>query len=81
MYCKIVDKNTIIELVGKILKTNNKIYANPTESTLRQNNYKPLILATQLDDREGYYRVVTYTEDKDNIYGIESYVEIAEEIS
>lgn len=81
MYYKYVDKNTIIPFNGKVLKINNKIYANPAETTLRQNNYKPLILATQLDDREGYYRVVTYTEDKDNIYGMESYVETTEEIS
>lgn len=81
MFYKYIDEHTVEPFTGKILKANNKIYANPTEPTLRQNNYKPLILATQLDDREGYYRVITYTEDKDNIYGMESYVEITEEIS
>lgn len=81
MLYKYINENTIEPFEGKILRVNGRIYANPTETTLRQHNYKPLILASQLDDKEGFYRLTTYTEDKNNIYGIESYIEIDEEIS
>ena len=81
MYCKYIDKNTIEPFTGKILKYDGNIYANPTAATLKAHGYKPLIEAAQLDEKEGYYRKMTYTEDKNNVYGVESYEKIPDEVS
>lgn len=55
----------LIIFAGKSVRYNGRIYVNPTDETLRQIGYKPVVYADMPED--GSYTVV-YTEDGDNIY-------------
>lgn len=75
MLYKYVNENQIEPFTGKILRTNGLIYANPSESTLKKNGYKELVKADS-EPREGYYIIITYSDDESAIYEHVDYAEI-----
>lgn len=77
MLYKLINEYQIEPFVGKILRANGKIYANPSENTLKQNGYKELIVAEK-EEREGFYIIVTYTEDENAIYEYIEYHDVTE---
>lgn len=77
MLYKYINENTVMPFTGRILRVNGRIYANPSESTLKKNGYKELIVADK-EEKDGYYIVITYTEDESHIYEHVDYVAIEE---
>ena len=77
MLYKYIDENTVEPFIGRILRVNGRIYANPSESTLKKNGYKELVKA-DVETREGYYPVTTYSENELAIYEHVDYVPIEE---
>lgn len=47
---------------GKYIKTDGKIYANPTEEQIKKAGYKELVREDMPEEKEGYYYTDTYEE-------------------
>lgn len=70
---------TLETFKGKSIRHNGRIYVNPTEETLKELGYKPVIETEPPEIMEGYYISVVYTEDDDNIYVGYEQIEIPDE--
>lgn len=68
MLYKYINENTVMPFTGRILRVSGRIYANPSESTLKKNGYKELVTGEPLEEKEGYYTITTYMEDDNYIY-------------
>lgn len=80
MLYKYINENQIEPFEGKILRVNGRIYANPSESTLKKNGYKELVMSEPLEDKEGYCITTSYSDDE-VINGVYEYTKIPDEES
>lgn len=69
------DKNKV-----KLVKTGDKIYANPTTKQLKAAGYKPLALPDTPAEVDGYYISTTYFDDKEYIKVNYNYIPVVEDI-
>lgn len=77
-YGKLIN-GTFEPFVGRYIRHNGRVYTNPSETTLLQLGYKPLVTADMPDEREGYYIAVVYTETDTEIIRSYEYGEIETE--
>ena len=63
----------------KLIKIDNRIYANPTDEQLKAAGYKPLALPDTPAEIDGYYISTTYFDDTEYIRANYSYVPIMNE--
>ena len=64
---------------GGYIRYNGRVYTNPTETTLIELGYKPLIEADYPEYKEGYYIETVYTESDTEILQSHEYREIKTE--
>lgn len=72
------DGETLKLYIGQKL---TRIYANPTEETLREFGFKPLVEGTKLEEKEGYYAETYYVDELDSIVRQERYVEMSTDVT
>lgn len=78
MLYKYISEHQIEPFTGRVLRVNGRIYANPSESTLKKNGYKELVMGEPLEEKEGYYITTSYS-DGEVIKGVYEYAEILDE--
>lgn len=74
-YGKLIN-GTFEPFVGRYIRHNGRVYTNPSETTLRQLGYKPLVTAEYPEECEGKYIVPVYTEADTEIIQSYEYREI-----
>lgn len=77
MLAKIID-GRIKYAGGKILIIDDKVITNPREEDWLEAGYK-LVVGERLEEKEGYYQVLEYTEEDDKIVVTYHYEEIPDE--
>lgn len=63
----------------KLIKIDNRIYANPTVEQLKAAGYKPLALPDTPAEIDGYYISTQYVDNGEYITATYSYVSVADE--
>lgn len=63
----------------KLIKVDNKIYANPTEEQLKEAGYKPIALPDTPAEVDGYYISTQYDDSGEYITATYSYIPVADE--
>lgn len=65
MLVKFIDEHTI-EFAPKIIRDENKVYANPSDEVLKEFGYKPLV-ETECPEKEGFWYSLEYKESKKEV--------------
>ena len=63
----------------KLVKSGDKIYANPTDEQLKAAGYKPLALPDTPAEVDGYYISTQYDDSGEYITATYSYIPVADE--
>ena len=75
MYGKFNEKGTLVTFSGKILLHNGRRISNPSEKTLIEAGYKPIVIPEEPTLGEGETLAINYKEREDKIEYVYSVVE------
>lgn len=72
---------TYIKAPTNPIKVDGISYSNPTEETLLNLGYLPLIETEKPQDKEGYFVAPKYIKETNRIFNVWQYLEVSDELA